>query len=110
MTRLLKTASFFFLLWRVTMAAAQSPQSQYDPAAQHAIQHKDSLMDFALKWINPSDLDYGQRIEQARRSALAATIYSYGFWSDATAVLLLGAMFIVVLWQRRQRRRIQLST
>jgi hypothetical protein len=85
----------------VTLAAAQRPRSSYDPAPQHPAKQHDSLIDFVLKHINPTDKDYGQWIEQARQSAIEAGL-------DSLPRLLSGALlvcsFVVIVHQSKERQ------
>jgi hypothetical protein len=85
----------------VTLAAAQRPQSSYDPAPRHPAKQHDSLIDFVLKRINPTDKDYGEWLEQVRKSAIDAGL-------DSLPRLLSGALlicsFVVIVHQSKERK------
>jgi hypothetical protein len=85
----------------VTLAAAQRPQSSYDPAPRHPAKQHDSLIDFVLKRINPTDKDYGEWLEQVRKTAIDAGL-------DSLPRLLSGALlicsFVVIVHQSKERK------
>ena len=83
------------------LAASERPRSSYDPAQPHPVKQPDSLIDFVLKRINPTDKDYGQWIEQARQNAIEAGLDSLPML--LSVVLLLGS-FVVIVHQNRERR------
>lgn len=83
------------------LAASERPRSSYDPAQQHPVKQHDSLIDFVLKRINPTDKDYGQWIEQARQNAIEAGLDSLPMLMSVA--LLLGS-FVVIVHQNRERR------
>jgi hypothetical protein len=60
--------------------------------------------------VNPQDIDYGQRIEDVRQTAIMATIDDYYFWSNLAATGALSMMFLIVWWQHRQNQRMRHST
>jgi hypothetical protein len=83
------------------LAAAQRPQSSYDPAPRHPAKQHDSLIDFVLKRINPTDKDYGEWLEQVRKSAIDVGL-------DSLPRLLSGALlicsFVVIVHQSKERK------
>lgn len=85
----------------------QAPRPSCDPASQRpAEKPADSLVDFALKRINPSDKNYGQCIDEGRKFMLEETIENGYFWSNLVALGLLGCLFVIVVYQHnRQARR-----
>jgi hypothetical protein len=83
------------------LAASERPRSSYDPAQQDPVKQHDSLIDFVLKRINPTDKDYGQWIEQARQNAVEAGLDSLPML--LSVALLLGS-FVVIVHQNRERR------
>jgi len=89
-----------------SFAGMQARQS-YDPKSQHpAEKPADSLADFALKRINPSDKNYGQCIDEGRKMVLEETIEHGYFWSNLVAFGLLGCLFVIIVYQhKRQARR-----
>jgi hypothetical protein len=67
------------------------------------------LLDFALKRINPSDLDYGQCLDEGRKLILEQTLSRGYFWSNVTAFGLLGVFLIVIVHQQRLQDRRELT-
>lgn len=92
---------FAACLCAVTVLASEHPQSSYDPAQQHPIKQHESLIEYVLKRINPTDKDYGQWIEQARRTAIEAILESLPM---LLSVALLVGSFVVIIHQNRERR------
>jgi hypothetical protein len=70
-------------------------------AQQRSSRQKDGFVDFTLKRINPSDKDYGQRLDQGRRIVLEVTIESAYFWSNIISLSLLGCLFIIIAYQHK---------
>ena len=99
--KLPRQIAFAACLFAVTVLASERPRSSYDPAQQHPAKQRDSLIDFVLKRINPTDKDYGQWIEQARRSAIEASLDSL---PKLLSVALLIVSFAVIIHQGRERR------
>jgi hypothetical protein len=100
-TNILPKAALVACILTVTLAAAQRPQSSYDPAPKHPAKQHDSLIDFVLKHINPTDKDYGEWLEQVRKSAIDAGL-------DSLPRLLSGALlicsFVVIVHQNKERK------
>src|SRR3982074_2080996 len=68
---------------------AQSGQSRYDPAPpQRTSKGQDSFLDFTLKRINPTDIDYGQCLAEHRTILFEETIRNSYFWSNIFALSL----------------------
>jgi len=88
------------------LSLAQAPRSKYDPGAQsQSSQPKDGFIDFTLKRINASDKDYGQWIADERRILLDRTIENGYFWSNVVTLGMLGGLYIIIVYQHRQRTR-----
>jgi hypothetical protein len=86
----------------VSLALAQPDHSNYDPAAQQRpAKPPDGFVNFSLKRINRSDKDYGQCLDEGRTMLLDETIKSGYFWSNLTALGLLGCLFIIIVLQHR---------
>ena len=86
----------------VPLAFAHPSHSSYDPAApQGSSKPRDSFVDFNLKRINRSDKDFGQCLDEGRTLLLEETIKSGYFWSNLTALGLLGSLFIIIVYQHR---------
>jgi hypothetical protein len=102
---LVAKAALVACILTATLSAAQRPQSSYDPAQHRPAKQHDSLIDFVLKHINPSDKDYGEWLEQARRSAIDAGL-------DSLPSLLSGGLlicsFVVVVHQSKERQHREL--
>jgi hypothetical protein len=100
-TNIVPKAALVACILTVTLAAAQRPQSSYDPAPRHPAKQHDSLIDFVLKRINPTDKDYGEWLEQVRKSAIDAGL-------DSLPRLLSGALlicsFVVIVHQSKERK------
>lgn len=98
------------LLLAACLGTAQTPTSSHAPApASHKGPQK-SFIDFVFSRINSKDIDYGQRIEDLRSTALEATVLDFGFWTDIVAAGVLGMTFIIIYWQYRQNQRVRFST
>jgi hypothetical protein len=88
-----------------SFAVMQTRQS-YDPASQRpAGKPAESLIDFALKRINPSDKNYGQCIDEGRRIVLEETVENGYFWSNMVALGLLGCLFVIIICQQKRQTR-----
>jgi hypothetical protein len=86
--------------------AVMQPRPSYNSASQHpAGKPPDSLFDFALKRINPSDKNYGQCIDEGRKIVLKETIENGCFWSNIIALALLGCQFIIIVYQQQRQTR-----
>jgi hypothetical protein len=100
-----------FLVMLSCLSFAQAPHSKYDPGAQsRSSKPKDGFIDFTLKRINASDKDYGQWITDERRMLLDRTIENGYFWSNVVALGMLGGLFIIIVYQQRQRTRSEWMT
>ncbi len=94
-------AAIAVCLLAVTLSASERPRSSYDPSQQHSQKQQDSLIDFALKRLNPTNKDYGLSIEQARQSALKVGL---DMLPTLSSVALLLGSFVVIVHQNRERR------
>jgi hypothetical protein len=84
----------------VPSTLAQASRSRYDPSGQRpASKPQDGLVDFTLKRINPTDTDYGQCLGEGRSILLDETVKNGYFWSNLTALGLLGCLFIIIIYQ-----------
>lgn len=88
--------------------AAQDSHAKSDPASGRATKQQEGLLDFALKRFNPSDVDYGQCVDDGRRLMVEQTLSRGYFWSNVAALGLLGAFFIVIVHQQRLHGRREL--
>jgi hypothetical protein len=86
----------------VSLSSAQPGHPNYDPAAQQRpSEPRDSFVDFSLKRINRSDIDYGQCLDEGRTMLFEETVKNGYFWSNLTALSLLGCLFIIIVFQHR---------
>lgn len=108
MKPLIKVVSL--VLIGIAVAAPQTAIPKPTSAAPRLSQSRGSLIEWTLKQINPQDIDYGQRIEELRQTAIDNTVHDYGFWADLVAVAVLGMMFFIVFWQDRKNRQMRFST
>ena len=104
-TKILPKAALVACILTVTLAAAQRPQSSYDPAPKHPAKQHDRLIDFVLKRINPTNKDYGEWLEQVRKSAIDAGLDSLPRLLSG-ALLICSFVFIVHQSKERQHREI----
>jgi hypothetical protein len=92
------------LLTTVSIGVMQAQRSEYDPAAHGTpAKPKQGFVDYTLKRINPSDKDYGECLDQGRKLILQESIQNGLFWSNIVTLSLLGCLFIIVVYQHRQR-------
>lgn len=105
-----RTIGFLGIVLAALAAPSQTPRSSYDPAANRPAKQRDSFMDFALKKLNPQDIDYGQRIEEMRRTAIVATMDDYYYWSNLVAISGLVIMFCLFFRQHVVLKRRAFST
>lgn len=85
-----------------------SQRSSYDPPASQRSDSRRGFLDFALQQINPQNTDYGCQIEEARRLAVDETVNNIGFWIIIVAISLLVLSFFIVVFQHRERNRLEL--
>lgn len=84
------------------LSFAQSGHSNYDPTAQQrSSTPRDGFLDYTLKRLNPSDTDDGQCLGGGRTVLLEETVRNSYFWSNLTALGLLGCLFIIIVFQHR---------
>jgi hypothetical protein len=98
----------FLLTLAVPHLAAQDSRVKSDPASARVLKQREGLPDFALKRFNPSDVDYGQCLDDGRRLMVEQTLSRGYFWSNVAALGLLGAFFIVIVHQQRLHGRREL--
>ena len=94
-----------------TFSIAQAGHSSYDPATHSASSKpRDSFLDFTLRRINPSDANYGQRLSEDRRILLEETLRNAYFWSNIVALVVLGWLFLVIVYQHTVQTRREWAT
>jgi hypothetical protein len=94
-------AAIAVCLLAVSLSGSERPRSSYDPSQTHSRIQQDSLIDFVLKRLNPTDKDYGLSIEQARKSAIEMAL---DMLPTLCSVALLLGSFVVIVHQSRERR------
>jgi len=62
---------------------------------------QDSFLDFTLKRINPTDIDYGKLLAERRTLVFEQTIKNKYFWSNIVTLSLLFGLFIIIVYQHR---------
>ena len=86
----------------VPLCRAQLEHSKYNPAPQHQrSKPNDGFIEFTLGRINPADKDYGQCLVESRGILFDETVKTGYFWSNLIALVLLGCLFIIVVYQHR---------
>jgi hypothetical protein len=94
------------LTFAVPHLGAQDSHPTTNHTSGRATKQREGLLDFALKRINPSDLDYGQCLDEGRKLILEETLSRGYFWSNLAALGLLGVFLVVIVHlQRLQDRR-----
>jgi hypothetical protein len=87
------------------LALAQSGSKPQYPSQPHAYKRDGGFVQYTLKQINPSDVDYGTRWERSRKALVERTVENRYFWSNATAVSLLACLCLIVVRQRNNQNR-----
>lgn len=96
----MRKLGFLGIVLAALAASGQTSRTSYDPAANRPARQHDSFIDFTLKKINPQDIDYGQSIEEMRRTAIVATMDDYYYWSNLVAISGLAIMFCLFFRQQ----------
>jgi len=94
-----------------TFSVAQAGHSSYDPDT-HSPSSKpsDGFLDFTLRRFNSSDTDYGQCLGEDRRILLEETLRNACFWSNIVALVGLGWLFAVIIYQHKIQIRREWTT
>ncbi|MBV9072011.1 MAG: hypothetical protein JOZ10_00145 [Acidobacteria bacterium] len=87
----------------ITPILSQAPS--HGSAATRAIDLHRSFAEFALKEINPSDIDYGCRIDEGRKVAIDATVKNVDSWAVLVTFSFLLISFVMQIEQRRRQTR-----
>lgn len=95
--------SHLCLLLALAVPHLAAPDSHHtsNPAYERATTQRAGFLEFALKRINPSDLDYGQCVDEGRKFILEQTLSRAYFWSNLASLGLLGTFFLVIVHQHR---------
>lgn len=96
------------LVLAVPNVNSQQSRVRSDPADASTRKAREGLVDFALKRINPSEREYGQYLDETRKFALEQTFNRGYFWSNLSALGLLGVFLIVIVHQQRVQARREL--
>jgi hypothetical protein len=101
-----RVAGTCLLLTALCVGVVHAQRSAYDPGTQDApAKPKQGFVDFTLKRISPSDKNYGECLDEGRKLILQESIENGFFWSNVVTLGLLGCLFIIVVYQHRQRVR-----
>ena len=109
--------SFWVVLLFVVLFLAPSPslaqtknvpRSRYSPTAAAGPQRQaETWYDFMLERFNPTNIDYGARLEERRRAFLEASVknpyFLFSFTMVLTAILLMGVTTKLWIDKRRER-------
>lgn len=88
----------------VSVGYAQQTRTNYDPGkGKQTPSSGQSFVDFTLHQLNPTDKDYGKCVGESRVLAVDGTIKTGYFWSNVAALGLAICLFIIVIYQHRQR-------
>lgn len=90
-----------------TLLLAQDPLLARTANQAHSA--PDTWYQFLLKKCNPSDFDYGTRLEQRRRALLEATVKDPHFWYSVlmtASVLFMAAVCAKLMFDNRRRMRV----
>lgn len=87
------------------LSSGQSRPATYDPAAGKAAKPQEGFIDFTLKRMNPADHDYGQCLDVGRALLLDESVRKGYFWSNLVALILLGCLFLIIVFQYRLQAR-----
>jgi hypothetical protein len=85
--------------------SAWGQRSPYGSAAKQESKSREGFVDFALKQINPHNIDYGGQLDEARKLAVGQTIMKVDSWALLVALGFLVLSFSIVLHQHRERNR-----
>ncbi|GEM_PF-1044816 len=96
------------LVFAVPHLVAQDSHPTRNHTSGRVTKQREGLLDFALKRVNPSDLDYGQCVDEGRKLILEQTLSRGYFWSNVAALGSLGVFLIVIVHQQRLRDRREL--
>src|SRR5258708_11674741 len=92
-------------IFAAAVAMAQRSPSTYDPARQAGPQPSQKpqpgFLESMLKRINPTDKDYGERLEQARSDAIETGVQELPL---VLACVLIYCSFLLILHQNKERR------
>lgn len=92
----------------IAVSSGWGQQSSYDPSAKQQGKPSEGFVDFALKQINPQNIDYGCELDEARKFAVAQTIKRIDTWAVFAALAFLVLAFIMLLHQNQERKRREL--
>lgn len=89
----------------VLTSLAWGQRSSYDPATKQQSKPREGFADFALRQINPQNIDYGCQMDEARKIVVDQTIRSIDSWAVVVALTFLVLSFFMLLHQRREGKR-----
>ncbi len=113
MVAIIKLSVSQLCLLLILAAPQNGPRSVHPGSSSDRVpEHKShqSVMDFTLGRINPSNRDYGQSVEEIRKAVVNETISRAYFWSNLAALGLVAIFLCVILHQHDlQKRRVSIA-
>jgi hypothetical protein len=102
-----RTVSVGVLLLLIPSIAICQPDGKKldQPAQMHAHKRDDSFLEYTLKQVNPTDVDYGSRGARWRKAFVERTLANRYFWSNTIALVLLAGLSLAMLYQRNSQTR-----
>jgi hypothetical protein len=94
------------LLLLPSIAPCQPNRNKQDqPTQLHAHKRDDSFLQYTLKQVNPTDVDYGSRGARWRKAFVKRTLANRYFWSNTIALALLAGLSLATLYQWNSQSR-----
>jgi hypothetical protein len=91
-------------------AESHGQRSRYDPAPTHQAGPRKSFLDASLGLFNPSDIDYGMRLEEMRQSVLDNTLLDPSFRNDSLLIGALCFLYGCYWWECRKTTNLRVSS
>jgi hypothetical protein len=109
MTRRLGLALSVIVL-AASFAESHGQRSRYDPAPNHHAGPQQSFVDWAFGRFNPSNIDYGMRLERMRQSVLDNTLLDPSFRIDTLLIGALCFLYWCYWWECRKITNLRASS
>lgn len=101
----IKSAAIVLVFLSSLACAQPQPAKQNEPSRPHVYKRSETFLEYTLKQFNPSDKDYGSRWERWRTAVVEQTVKEGYFWSNLTALGLLGCLFLIIVCQRNNQHK-----
>ena len=101
----IKSVTIVFVFLSSLACAQPQPAKQNEPSRPHVYKRSETFLEYTLKQFNPSDKDYGSRWERWRAAVVEQTVKEGYFWSNLTALGLLGCLFLIIVCQRNNQHK-----